>query len=173
MIIHSLPWDQSTPLGYSLEICFCIYKADSYFLTYGSLLVLFTSICMHHQTFYEIFNHEAQKLHHSGTDRSVAEHLSKMIRFHISVKEWVIQFISFIILTMLVIEVRNEIEFCVWFSLKISCRPFSWFLYSAETYSGFILVVLTASMLLLACVVFQLDLVTIWLVNIFHSIRSI
>lgn len=83
----SLPWDQSTLFGYSLEICFNIFVSEAYLLVNGALLLQFISICLHHRTFQEIFQNEARKLDHRDKNRNDAEHLRNMICFHIAAKK--------------------------------------------------------------------------------------
>lgn len=63
-----------------------IIDAEVYLVTNGSLLLLFISICLHHLSFYKMFRDEARKLDYRDKDRNDAEHLRKLIRFHIIVK---------------------------------------------------------------------------------------
>lgn len=49
--------------------------------------MLFISICLHHETFYKMFQNEAKKLDDHDKHRNDADHLRKMIRFHILVKK--------------------------------------------------------------------------------------
>lgn len=85
--IIRLPWNQSTPHGYALEIAFDLYHGWTYMLSNGALLFLFISICLHHKSFYKIFRNEAKKLNYRDRHRNDADHLRKMIEFHILSKQ--------------------------------------------------------------------------------------
>lgn len=56
--IHSLPRDKSTLFGYSMHVFFSVVCCEAYFIANGSLLVLFISICLYHQTFYKKFRNK-------------------------------------------------------------------------------------------------------------------
>lgn len=86
-IVYSSPWDQHTLLGYTIELFFQILNTEGYFLFSGSLLLLFISMCWHHQTFYKMFQHSTQQLNHRDKKRDDHEHITELIRFHVSIKE--------------------------------------------------------------------------------------
>lgn len=83
----SLPWDQETPLGYFGEICISMICIEAYLLDNGALVLLFISMCLHHQAFYKMFQHSLLKLNRPDKNRNDKKHICNLIRFHISVKE--------------------------------------------------------------------------------------
>lgn len=85
--IYSFPWDQSTFAGYVAEIAFAINVSEAFLITNGTLLLLFMSICLHHQAFYEMFHHSVRKLDQMDKDRIGAELARNLICFHIKAKE--------------------------------------------------------------------------------------
>lgn len=88
-LLCSLPWDQSTPIGYFYKISFDTLVGVTYLVSNGALLVLFVSICLFHQAFSKMFEHSLRKLGESGGDHNDEELLCQLIQFHISVKKWV------------------------------------------------------------------------------------
>lgn len=84
----SLPWNQTTVLGYLGEIGFIMFSAKAFMITNGVLLMFFVSICRHYGAFYQIFKHSIGKLTHSDrNNRCDKAILCDLIRFHISIKE--------------------------------------------------------------------------------------
>lgn len=88
-VFHRLPWNQSTFLGYFVEIFGGILYSEGYYLQNGVLLLLFLSICIHHQAFYKMFQYLTVELNHDDGNRCVQKHMGKLVRFHVSAKEWV------------------------------------------------------------------------------------
>lgn len=86
---HSrFPWNQQTAIGYACEIVFSFISGDAYFITNGALLLLFISMCWTHEAFYKMFVHLTRELDHFDNNRNDAEHLAKLIRFHVETKGW-------------------------------------------------------------------------------------
>lgn len=86
-IFHlSLPWDQHTPVGYFLEICFDIIGGDVFFASNGWEILLFISICLYHQAFYKIFQHSVKKL--DRPHKGYHKYLGNLVEFHNLVKEY-------------------------------------------------------------------------------------
>lgn len=85
----SLPWDQTTAMGYIGELAFSMPIGLGYFSINGGFLLLFISICQHHQAFYKIFEQSVNKLTRSNDEnnRCDARVLCNVIRFHIKIKE--------------------------------------------------------------------------------------
>lgn len=81
-ITSSLPWDQSTVLGYCVDICFILAIGEVYLLVHGALLLLFISTCLYHRAFRAVFQ-QAIENRKSGDE----EFLCDLIRFHISVEK--------------------------------------------------------------------------------------
>lgn len=74
-----------TQLGYFVEVLYQMAAADAYYIAHGSILLLFISICWHHQAFEQMIRHSMEKFdllenHHK-------EPICKVIRFHVTVKE--------------------------------------------------------------------------------------
>lgn len=63
---NSLPWDQSTPIGYFAEICYDIFVSQSYLIFNGAFLILFVSLCYHFRTFDEMNEHLIEKISDSA-----------------------------------------------------------------------------------------------------------
>lgn len=91
LFIFSLPWDQSTLWGYFGEICLIIPIFLAYMIPNNALLMMFTSMCYYHRGFYQIFQHTVDKLatEVSAKNENCEKTICKLIRFHISVKEYV------------------------------------------------------------------------------------
>lgn len=83
----SLPWNQSTLLGYSYEICYEMTLAMSFFAVNGLFLIFFISMCLCHNSFYKIFRSLLNQLDDSKTTRESEEALCNLIRFRVSVQE--------------------------------------------------------------------------------------
>lgn len=86
--LYSLPWDQSTLIGYFGEISFNVIVGVTYFISNGVMMLLYISICIHHQTFYEMMEHSINKWTSSDkNERNTEKFLRNLICFHISAKE--------------------------------------------------------------------------------------
>lgn len=84
----SLPWNQSTLPGYFLEITLTLNFGEGSFIINASLLLLFVSICLHHETFHEIFRHTAAELDlRDQTGKYKKMVFRKLILFHTSAKK--------------------------------------------------------------------------------------
>lgn len=84
----SLPWNQSTALGYVGELCHSLPIGTDFFSVIGTFLLLFISMSQHHQAFYNMFKHTVDKLKQpDGKVRCDAKFLRDLIRFYISVKK--------------------------------------------------------------------------------------
>lgn len=94
-IRHSLPWDQTTPFGYFMEMCVSLPFGAAYYIINGTLLILFVSICLHHQAFYEMFSYSVNSLQVVHGHHIKKKILNDLVRFHIAVKEWVQEFLTF------------------------------------------------------------------------------
>lgn len=86
IFVPSLPWNQDTIIGYISEICVVIASGQCYLIINGAAIVLFVSICRHHEAFYKMIKHDIQEMDSAKGD---ANHilLRRLITFHISVKE--------------------------------------------------------------------------------------
>lgn len=142
----SLPWNQTTLVGYAEELCFSIPVGFGYFFVNGVFSLLFISICQHHQAFYKMFKHSVVKSkpkRPNGTNQSDAKFFYDLIRFHTSVKELSIALkISRVILSMISIFF---LHFC------------SWFLHTADVYSSFNAILLIPQEIMLAISLFYLE----------------
>lgn len=84
---YSLPWNQSTYLGYFAEMTFDAVNYESYLLVNGVILLFFMFMCYHHQAFYEIFKRSIAEIDccYDGINFS-KKNLCDFIEFHISIK---------------------------------------------------------------------------------------
>lgn len=53
----------------------------------GAVLLLFTSLCMHHRTFYTMFDQSVTKLFQPNHTRNKHEQICDLIRLHSTMKE--------------------------------------------------------------------------------------
>lgn len=83
----STPWNQDTVIGYIIELIFQLLNSEGYFLFNGAILLLFISMCFHHQAFYKMFKFYVHQLNERNEDRDDREYLADLIRFHISIKQ--------------------------------------------------------------------------------------
>lgn len=77
-----------TLLGYAGEICYDIVAGEAYLFA-SSIIVLFISLCQHHQAFYKMFQLLLDKLNYSDDKRkqNAKDGLFQLIRFHTLAKE--------------------------------------------------------------------------------------
>lgn len=141
-MIHSLPWDQQTLTGYTAELCFVALFIGIYLISNGSFSILFVSICLHHQTYYKIFQQSMLEFNHPNENHK--ELLRKLVLFHISIKKW-IQFYL----------ISSRISFFI----PLFSGNFRWFLDTANVLSPYVMVHLICNTIFTAGTVFQLDLV--------------
>lgn len=81
---HSLPWDQTTAIGYIGEVCFQIMMGEGYLFSNGALLLLLISMCWHHQAFYKMFRHFVCEI--DSKEKNAKLKLCELVRFHILVR---------------------------------------------------------------------------------------
>lgn len=87
LIQNRFVWDDKAPLGYFLSTCVDLFGGLSYNIFEGGVLLLLISMCQHHEAFRKMFHHQISKLDHplENTDQKII--LSKLVRFHVTVKE--------------------------------------------------------------------------------------
>lgn len=85
LFIPSLPWDQTTLLGYFMETIYSNLILQAYYFYNGAVLIPFISICTHHQAFAKVFRHLLQELERSD-ENGRAGHIRKIIHFHNAIK---------------------------------------------------------------------------------------
>lgn len=155
----SLPWNQSTCLGYFGETIYSIPVGEAYLIANVSILTLFLVFCIHIEAFSEIFTDMIVKWnqHSDATECNEGKSIVDLIRFYLLVKKWVQP------------GPQNVFQWPQNFHSR-----FRWFLQTAEIYSPLILIQLGNSMFVIALVLFQLDLVNrlAWL-NVSHQIWKI
>lgn len=83
----SLPWNQTTLVGYFGELGFQLPVGFGFFFYSGVFLLLFISICQHHVAFYKMFKHSMNQMKRPADENSrcAAKNLCDLIRFHILV----------------------------------------------------------------------------------------
>lgn len=89
-----MPWNQQTVLGYIFEVMYDVYCSTLYFFGSCAILLLFYSICLHHNAFHKMFQYKLSKigtlLEFYGTHDTIkrdTELLCELIRFHVSIKK--------------------------------------------------------------------------------------
>lgn len=156
MFSCSLPWNQHTMFGYFWEICIHIYCAECYLFTNGIFLLLFISMCQHHQKFYKMLRLSVDKI-----DRNVKELLCNLIRLQIQVKQWVLHqaaYEFFFLCSIVLIFPYLQLFLSHLFQLFTP----RWFTDTANVFSQYILIQLISSMGILATAVFQIDMVMLF-----------
>lgn len=86
---NRLPFDQATFYGYVLEMCGTTAIGDAYYGVNGGVLVVYTSMCFHHQAFTKIFNHSISILDQCTQRKHAKEMLCDLIRIRMSVQRQV------------------------------------------------------------------------------------
>lgn len=82
-----LPWDATTPSGYFWEIFLSTVYIETYYTVNGPVLLIFVSICMHNQAFYEMFSHSVREMDDLRDARMEKMHIFYLVRFHVTIKE--------------------------------------------------------------------------------------
>lgn len=77
----SLPWNQTTAMGFIGEACFSTIVGVIFMLFNGMLLLLYVSMCLQHKAFYERFRHSLEKLDRPDKNRNNQEFLCELIQF--------------------------------------------------------------------------------------------
>lgn len=129
-LFFSLPWNQSTPLGFFFEICYSVYAVEIYLFVTGTYLVLYISFCFHNQAFFKMFQHSLSTFDDTDKVRELKLFLRQLIIFHNSVKLW--------------------------------------FKETTNIFSPFIMGTLICNMIILSCVIFELDMVCTFNLFIFR-----
>lgn len=83
----SVPWDETTLLGYIAEENFVCYCGTTFMVASGVTLLLFISICFHLRAFYEMFDFSIYEWNHLDMHENDEEFILKLVRFHVLVKK--------------------------------------------------------------------------------------
>lgn len=84
---NRLPWDATTPAGYFWEIFLSTVYIETYYTVNGPVLMLFVSICMHNQAFYEMFAHSVREMDDLRDVQKEKAHIFYLVQFHVTAKE--------------------------------------------------------------------------------------
>lgn len=84
--IDSLPWDQTTPIGYFGEICFSLLNVEAFWVVGGQILLLFVFICRNNFVFTEMFQSYLKEFEQSESTQEKHEIIRKIIAFHTDIK---------------------------------------------------------------------------------------
>lgn len=84
---YRLPWDNSTLIGFVAEICSILNCYHSYNIVNGSTMLLFISICLHHQAFFKMVQHSISKIDRNVHRQNYDQLLCELIHFHTSAKK--------------------------------------------------------------------------------------
>lgn len=76
-----MPWNQTTLLGYFGESFIVAVDCTSYLFTTGVFLLLFLSLCIHHQAFHKMFKHSIDTLNQCDKNCCDEKYLCGLIRF--------------------------------------------------------------------------------------------
>lgn len=87
-LFNSLPWNITTPLGYFGEILYHVTTGQAYVFTNGMTLLFFIAICLHHQAFFQMFEHSVQNIE---SNHQTNRQLCALIEFHNIIKRFVYQ----------------------------------------------------------------------------------
>lgn len=82
----SLPWNQTSLLGYFGELFLSFIIGGAYLSSNALFLLTFISMCLHHQAFLQIFRDLTLDLDHCNENRTDKKLLFKLIDFHYTVK---------------------------------------------------------------------------------------
>lgn len=83
-----MPWDCETFFGYAGEIIFHVTFGQGDILFNSMITGLFVSICLHHEAFYEMFEHSLRKLDVIGNRQEARIVLCKLIDFHNTIRRY-------------------------------------------------------------------------------------
>lgn len=73
--------------GYIIEISYSYIACVCYYLSYGSILLLFISICLFHHAFSKMFRRFLTKMDPFDENQNNREYFRKLIQFHVSTTE--------------------------------------------------------------------------------------
>lgn len=83
---RSFPWNQKTFFGYLGEVLLSSTIGNIYVFCNGTLILLFISVCLHHQAFYKRHRYLVNRLQYINHSWKNKETFHDLIQFHISVK---------------------------------------------------------------------------------------
>ena len=86
---RSLPWNQTTLLGYFGESTFMMFSGETFVYANGIMMLIFISICIHHLAFYEMLKYSIEKWNRLKKNQNDERFICNQIHFHNTVKEWV------------------------------------------------------------------------------------
>lgn len=84
----SLPWDQTTPLGYFGEMCFSIMNLEAFWIVGGQILLLFIFVCRNNFIFAEMFVSFLNEFDQLENMQEKHIAIQNLIAFHTDVKRW-------------------------------------------------------------------------------------
>lgn len=84
-----LPWNCTTPFGYFNEFLLNTIAGQSYIFTNGVLVLLFISMCWHHQAFFRMYHRSLIEFEHEEENRNDKRFLCDLIQFQNMAKEYV------------------------------------------------------------------------------------
>lgn len=154
-IPFSLPWNQTTYLGYAGEISIDVMVTVGYLIANGSLLLFFMSMCIYHRAFLKIFEHSVDNLD-AIKGRNKEKCVLDLIRFHISTKKWEP-------------GIDNGVQLKMLIHVPLFFQCCRWFIESAKIYSPFIILELICCTIIMAIVILYFDRVNIIFCQSFHQ----
>lgn len=161
-----MPWNQRTFVGFLAEVAVIFAFSVAILINYGVFILLFVSICIHHQAFYKMFKHLAQNLGSRNAGNSSKELLSRIIRLHVTAHGSAIFICSEIIIRSLffILIINNEWIESIWITNHRMVLIFYVLITDGlwrhpRCLSPYIMVHIISHMLFMSIDVFQLDLV--------------
>lgn len=85
---YSLPWNQTTPLGYLGEIGFFILSMELLWSVGGQVLLLFISLCKNNFVFSDMYGSFIDEFDQTDEMQDKCDLIRKLVDFHNDVKRW-------------------------------------------------------------------------------------
>lgn len=70
-----------------MELCVSIAGGGTCSIIFGTLLIVYISICFHHQAFYEIYSHLVRKFDRLELNQNRQKNICELVRFHVMAKK--------------------------------------------------------------------------------------
>lgn len=83
---HSLPWDQTTLLGWTVETIISVLAGCAYLLINNTFMSFFVGICYYHRAFRAHIEELIEKIDYKNGQRKAKSILTETIQFHYSAR---------------------------------------------------------------------------------------
>lgn len=157
-----MPWNQSTIIGYFGDVCFMLVIAELFMFVHGVVSLLFISICLHHRAFCAVYRQFIGAGAPDNMENDGHKFICRLIRFHVLVKKLRMNE------TIVAFFVNFKIIYMTFSFSRLQNRLFS---HTATVYAPFIAMQLICNVIIMAIIMFQVDLVIkIWCFVSFFSL---